>query len=153
MKKKSSIGTIVNRRASFDYTLSDELVVGIVLTGAETKAARMGHVQLKGSYVTVKREELWLVNASFSIASHERDTGKTVDTCDRKLLAHRKQIDKLIEAKNSGLSIVPLRLLTNSRHIKLVIATGRGKKKYDKREAIRKRDQQREVQRAGKANR
>lgn len=151
-KRKQETGSIVNRRASFDYFLDNEITVGIVLTGAETKSARLGHVQLKGSYVTIKNNELWLVNASFSLPSTDRNTGRTVDTRDRKLLAHKKQIDKLIEAKNQGLTIVPTKMLTKGRFIKLIIATGKGKKTYDKRDAMRKRDSEREVRRASKPN-
>ena len=147
MKKNSQPKQIVNRRASFDYFLDNEIIVGLVLTGAETKAARNGHVQLKGSYVTINNNELWLINASFSIQTNEKNNPKTVDDRSRKLLAHRSQIDKLIEAKKQGLTIIPTKLLTNGRFIKLVIATGRGKKKYDKREVIKKRDTDRENQR------
>jgi SsrA-binding protein len=142
MKKKPA--GIVNRRATFDYDLNDELVVGLVLTGAETKAARLKHVQLKGSYVTIKADQLWLVNASFSVNSNVKGDKNTVDTRDRKLLAHRKQIEQLQEAKKQGLAIIPKRLLTDGRFIKLAIATGRGKKHYDKRAAIKKKDLQRE---------
>lgn len=143
-KKKQESGSIVNRRASFDYFLDDEIVVGLSLTGGEAKSARLGHVQLKGSYVTIKDDELWLINASFSLPSGEKGGGRSVDTRSRKLLAHRKQIDKLIAAKNQGLTIVPTKLLTNGRFIKLVVATGKGKKQYDKRESIKKRDQERD---------
>jgi len=153
-------GTITNRRATFDYALDDEISVGIVLNGRETKAARMGHVQLKGSYVTVKDNELWLINASFSVPTTalfgaksagqagENGNGRSVDTRARKLLAHRKQIDNLIESKKQGLTIVPVKMRTSGRYIKLVIATGRGKKKYDKRQTIKKRDVDREIRRA-----
>ena len=144
-KTKSESKSIVNRRASFDYFLDDEIIVGIVLNGRETKSARLGHVQLKGSYVNIKDNELWLVNASFSLPSSAKGEGNTVDTSARKLLAHRKQIDKLIEIKKQGLTIVPVKLLITGRYIKLVIATGRGKKKYDKRNVIKKRDIDREV--------
>ncbi|GHU07102.1 SsrA-binding protein [Alphaproteobacteria bacterium] len=147
-KPKNEPKSIVNRRAHYDYALEDELIVGLVLTGAEAKAARNGHVQLKGSYVTVNNNELWLINASFSVASNERGGGRSVDSRSRKLLAHRKQINKLVEAKNSGLTIVPIKMLTAGRHIKIIIATGRGKKQYDKREAIKKRDIEREARRA-----
>jgi SsrA-binding protein len=147
MKKSPQAKQITNRRASFDYFLEDNLTVGIVLTGAETKAARMGHVQLKGSYVTINKNELWLINASFSVKTNEKGNDKTVDNRSRKLLAHRKQIDSLIEAKKQGLTIVPTKLLTNGRYIKLAIATGRGKKHYDKRAIIQKRDINRETQR------
>ncbi|MCL1929749.1 SsrA-binding protein [Candidatus Saccharibacteria bacterium] len=138
MKKRAP--GIVNRRASFDYELGEDLIVGLELTGAETKAARLQHVQLKGSYVAVKRGQLWLVNASFSLKSNDKGSGNTVDTRDRRILAHRKQIDKFIERKKQGWSIVPRKLLTNGRYIKLVIAEGKGKKLYDKRQTIKQRD-------------
>lgn len=136
-KSKSKTGQIINRRASFDYELGDELVVGLELTGAETKAARLGHVALKGAYVAVKQNQLWLINASFSLAN---GADRAVDTRDRRILAHRRQIDKLISNKKQGLTIIPKKLLTTSRYIKLVIAEGKGKKTYDKRQSIKKRD-------------
>lgn len=145
--------TIVNRRASFDYALGDELEVGISLTGQETRAARDGHVQLKGSFVTIKGDELWLNNASFSIKLNERGKvgARSIDTAPRKLLAHRKQISELAARKLTGMSIVPLCFKTGGRHIKLVIALGKGKKRYDKRETIKRRDQDRDTQRALKS--
>jgi len=148
MKKKAN-NAILNRRARFDYELGDELVVGVALTGPEVRAARDNHVQLKGSYVTVKANELWLTNASFSVKQNESGKAQAtaVDTSPRKLLAHRKQINELLESKQTGLTIVPLKLLNRGRHIKLVIALGRGKKHYDKRQAIKKRDQARENKR------
>ncbi|MDR2524120.1 MAG: SsrA-binding protein SmpB [Candidatus Nomurabacteria bacterium] len=151
MKKAVEPKSIVNRRARFDYDLGEDVVVGLVLTGAETKAARLGHVQLKGSYVTVKDDELWLLNASFSVKTGEKGGGKAVDTRSRKLLAHRRQINDLIEAKKQGLTIVPVKMLTNGHYIKLIIATARGKKRYDKRETIKRRDIERETRRALKS--
>ena len=150
-KKKKQIKprAILNRRASFDYALDDELVTGVVLTGRETRAARDGRVQLKGSFVTIRNNELWLNNASFSLKLNTKGEGETtVDTTARKLLASRKQIDALAERKQDGMSIVPLRLLTQGRYIKLVIALGKGKKNYDKRQAIKKRDQDRDTARS-----
>jgi SsrA-binding protein len=146
-KSKTAAKSIVNRRASFDYQLGDELTVGIVLSGPETKAARLGHVQLKGSYVTINRGELWLVNASFSVVSAQRGGGRAVDSRTRKLLAHTKEIDKLAVLKKQGLTIVPKKLLVGGRFIKLIIATGRGKKRYDKRATIQQRETEREKQR------
>ena len=145
---------IINRRARFDYALDDELEVGIVLNGRETRAARDGHVQLKGSFVSIKGNELWLNNASFSLKLNERGKPgeRSIDTSPRKLLAHRKQIDELYTRKQTGMTIVPLRFKTAGRHIKLVIALGKGKKKYDKRETIKRRDQDRDTKRALKAN-
>ncbi len=137
---------IVNRRARYDYELDDEIVTGLVLTGPETRAARDGHIQLKGSFVTIKAGELWLNNASFSLRLNERGKpgARAVDTTARKLLASRKQIDLLASRKKEGMSIVPTKLLTRGRYIKLVIALGKGKKRYDKRETIKRRDTERE---------
>ncbi|MEI6054225.1 MAG: SsrA-binding protein SmpB [Candidatus Saccharibacteria bacterium] len=154
MKKadKNSPKSVLNRRASFDYTLDEDLVVGIALTGMETRAARDGHIQLKGSFVTIKDDELWLNNASFSLKINEKGKvgARTIDTSPRKLLAKRKQIDDLANRKKAGMSIVPTKLLINGRYIKLVIALGKGKKNYDKRETLKRRDQERDVQRVMK---
>lgn len=128
--KKPGEMTTVNRRAKFDYTLGDELTVGMVLTGPEVRSIRDHHVQLKGSFVTVRNGELWLNNLTLGAENVQ----------NIKLLATRKQIDGLVREKTAGLTIVPVRLLGGARHIKLVIAVGKGKKKYDKRETIKKRD-------------
>lgn len=148
-KKQPSTGVITNRRARFDYQLGDELSAGIVLSGPEVRAARDGHVQLKGSYVTIRNGELWLNNASFSVKPTNQKAGESraVDTQPRKLLAHRAQIESLEAKKQTGFTIVPLRLLTRGRHIKLVIALAKGKKTYDKRETIKRREQEREARR------
>lgn len=150
-KKKPPSGTkaVLNRRARFDYALSDEIVAGIALTGPEVRAARDGHVQLKGSYVSLKDGELWLTNASFSIKVNEKgQTGaRTVDDRPRKLLASKRQIESFEAGRQQGMTIVPTKLLTNGRFIKLVIALGKGKKLYDKREAIKKRQASRDAKR------
>jgi SsrA-binding protein len=153
-KPKTKHNAIVNRRASFDYALTENLVVGIVLTGPETRAARDGHIQLKGSFVSIKNNELWLNNASFSIKLNQKGEpgARAIDTTPRKLLASRKQIDDLYAKKQTGMSIVPTKLITNKRYIKLVIALGKGKKNYDKRETLKRRDQERESQRAIRGN-
>jgi SsrA-binding protein len=153
-KPAKKLGAILNKRATFDYAInsSNELIVGIALTGPETRAARDGHVQLKGSFVTVRENELWLNNASFSLKINEKNKpgARTIDTEPRKLLAKRKQIDELYANKQSGMTIVPLRLLTKGRFIKLVVALGKGKKNYDKRETLKRRDSEREAARAMK---
>lgn len=151
-KKKIRIKpkSILNRRASFDYALDEDLVVGISLTGPETRAARDGHIQLKGSFVSIRDGELWLNNASFSLKINEKNQvgARSIDTSPRKLLAKRKQIDDLAARKQSGMSIVPIKLLTGGRYIKVVIALGKGKKNYDKRETLKRRDQERDANRA-----
>jgi SsrA-binding protein len=150
-KKPTTTRAIVNRRASFDYSLGDELVTGISLTGREARAARDGRVQLKGSFVTIRNNELWINNASFSLVLNTKNESDTsVDTSPRKLLAKRREIDELADRKQSGMTIVPLKLLTQGRHIKLVIALGKGKKNYDKRNTIKLRDQERENKRLTK---
>lgn len=140
---------IVNRRARYDYELGDDLVVGMSLTGREVRAARLGHVQLKGSYVNVKSGELWLNNASFSIVNNEKGetNARSVDDSPRKLLAKRREIEQLEAAKQQGMTIVPTKLLKSGRFIKLVVALGKGKKNYDKRQTIKKRDQERDAKR------
>lgn len=150
--KKSAPGGLVNRRARYDYELGDEIVAGLVLTGPEVRAARDGHVQLKGAFVTVREGELWLNNASFSLKLNERgNSDRTVDTRARKVLASRKQIDNFSSARNSGMTIVPTKLITTGRFIKVVIALGKGKKRYDKRQALKKRDETRDINRALKS--
>lgn len=148
-KKKLTTGpkAVLNRRARFDYALGDELVAGVALTGLEVRAARDGHVQLKGSFVTIKDNELWLNNASFSLKLNEKGKvgARSIDTSPRKLLASRKQIDAFQAQKQAGMSIVPLKLLNGSRFIKIVIALGKGKKNYDKRQTIKRRDLEREA--------
>ncbi|MCA9334846.1 SsrA-binding protein SmpB [Candidatus Saccharibacteria bacterium] len=141
---------IVNRRARFDYALGDEITAGISLSGPEVRAARDGHIQLKGAYVQIRGNELWLQGASFSIKLNERGKpgARAIDDSPRKLLAHRKQIEALIASKAQGNTIVPLRLITSGRFIKVVIAVGKGKKHYDKRETLKRRDQEREANRA-----
>lgn len=138
MKKSKSLATVtVNRRARFDYQLEEELTCGMVLSGPEVRLIRDHHVQLKGSFVTIRQDELWLNNLTLGA-----DTERNI-----KLLATRKQIIALTRAKQDGYQIVPVRLLAGGRHIKLVIATGKGKKKYDKRETIKKRDISRSLKR------
>lgn len=129
-KPKTGDMVTVNRRARYDYALGDELTVGMVLSGLEVRAIRGHHVQLRGSFVTIKDNELWLNNLTLGA-----DTARNI-----KLLATKKQIALLSREKVAGSTIVPVKLLGGARHIKLIIAVGKGKKKYDKRETIKKRD-------------
>lgn len=140
MKKSKSPDSItINRRARFDYHLGDELSCGMILSGPEVRLIRDHHVQLKGSFVTLKNDELWLNNLTLG-AETERNI---------KLLATRKQINQLARAKQDGLQLVPVRLLAGGRYIKLIVATGKSKKKYDKRETIKNRDINRNLKRQG----
>ena len=150
-KKQQTSKSIQNRRARHDYELGDGLIVGLELNGREVKSLRMGHGQLRGAYVTVKDDQLWLLNATINgtngIPISESDQVRT-----RRLLAKRKQIDELIAQKQQGKSIIPLEILTQGRFIKLRISIGKGKKKYDKRQTLKKRDESREMSRAIKAH-
>jgi len=145
-KKPRKTGTITNKRARYDYQLGDILIVGMQLNGAETKALRLGHGQLRGAYVTEKNSELWLINAQIT-GDRGIAIDETTQTRSRKLLAKRAEIDKLIQAKAQGMTIVPLEVLNRGRYIKLKIALGRGKKRYDKRETLKRRQQEREIAR------
>lgn len=152
-KKPAKPAQITNRRARYDYALGEEFVVGLELLGAEVRAARDGHVQLKGAYVAINKDELWLTNASFSLKLNQKGApgARSIDIQPRKLLAKRKEIDQLAAQKKQGMSIIPLKLLTQGRYIKLVIALGKGKKLYDKRQAIKSRDEARDTSRALKS--
>ena len=134
MKKVKKPAAVVNRRAHYDYNLSDKLDVGLVLTGPQVRLIRDHHVQLKGTYVTIRNHELWLLNLTLGT-----DTAENI-----KLLATKKQILALERAKVDGSTIVPVELHPGKRHIKLTIAVGEGKKKYDKRQTIKSRDLDRE---------
>ena len=129
-QKKTQDSVTVNRKAHYDYHLGDELTVGMSLNGLEVRSIRDHHVQLKGSFVTIRNNELWLNNLTLGA-----DVARNI-----KLLATKKQIAALAKEKVLGSTIVPVKLLGGGRHIKLVIAVGKGKKKYDKRETIKKRD-------------
>ena len=134
MKKVKKPATVVNRRAHYDYNLSDKIEVGMVLTGAQVRLIRDRHAQLKGTYVTIRNHELWLLGLTLG-----SDTAENI-----KLLATKKQISSLERAKVDGSTIVPVELHPGKRHIKLTIAVGEGKKKYDKRQTIKARDLDRE---------
>ena len=151
-KKPSQTKRISNRRARFDYDLGDSLVVGISLTGAETKSLRRGHGHIRGAYVTVKDGELWLTNATIT-GDNSAKIPEEGQTRSRKLLAKNKEIEALLAAKQQGQTIVPLEILTRGRYIKVRISTGRGKKLYDKRQNLKARDEKRSIDAAIKSRR
>ena len=137
-----------NRRASFDYELADRLTAGLVLSGAEVKSIKAGHVSLKGSFVTLRDGEAWLNNAHVTPYQPGGQKAAPDPTRQRKLLLHRKQINDLLGEKQAGLSLVPTALLLDGRLVKLELAVGKGKKRFDKRHSIKQRDTDRETQRA-----
>lgn len=149
-KKPNQTKRISNRRAKFDYELGDSLVVGVVLTGAETKSLRRGHGHIRGAYVTVKDGELWLTNATIT-GDNSAKISEEEQTRPRKLLAKSKEIAALLATKQQGQTIVPIEILTQGRYIKVRISAGRGKKHWDKRQTLKKRDEDRNIRSAIKS--
>jgi SsrA-binding protein len=137
-----------NRRASHDYFLEDRYEAGLVLTGTEIKSIRAGKVSLQHSYVIPQRDELWLIDAH--IAPYEHGSRQNHDPKrPRKLLLHRREINRLIDQVSiRGYTIVPTQLYLKDGLAKLEIALARGKRQYDKRQAISKRDSERQMERA-----
>jgi SsrA-binding protein len=138
-QKTTSEKVIRNKRARFDYALGDSYTVGIVLNGRETKSLRLGHGQLQGSYVTIKNDELWLINASIHGTKGIPIEDSEV-TRNRKLLAKKRELAHLMQAKNQGMTIVATEILTTGRFIKVRISLGKGKREYDKRQTLKRRD-------------
>lgn len=138
-----------NKKALFDYDISDRFEAGIVLTGDEVKSLRAGHVSLIGSFATIHDGELFLLNCS--ITPYERAYIKSEDraTRSRKLLLHRREIDRLIgEISKKGITLVPLKLYFNNKNmVKVEIGIGRHKKAIGKKQAIKERDIDRQARR------
>lgn len=142
---------IKNRRATFDYEISDKYTAGIVLTGTEIKSIRRGKASLSDSYCVVDHGEVW-VKGMYIAEYFEGSYNNHVTRRDRKLLLSRKEIAKLSKAAESpGFTIVPMRIFISERgYAKLVIGVGRGKKSYDKRQSIREREDKRQLDRVMK---
>jgi len=145
-----------NKRANFDYEIGDKYEAGLVLFGHEVKSVKTGHISLKGAFVTLKNQEgglpeLYLTNSHIP-KYHRASTIQNYDPDrSRKLLIHKEQIKHLIgKKKEQGLTLVPVKIYTNHNLIKLEFGVGRGKKKYDKRDDIKKKDVERDMDRARK---
>lgn len=134
-----------NRQAGHNYFLMDRFEAGMVLTGTEVKAAKDGQIQLKDAYASVLNNEAWLINAHISQYSHgNRENHPPVR--NRKLLLHRREIDKLLGAtQQKGLALIPTKVYLKNGKIKCEIAIARGKKLHDKREAERARTAEEEA--------
>jgi SsrA-binding protein len=138
----------VNRKAGHDYHILRTLEAGLSLLGSEIKSVRNGHVSIREAYVRPHGGEMWLVGAH---VAHYAPAGRAnhEPTRSRRLLLHRREIRELErEVQTAGVSLVPVRLYLRDGKAKLEIALARGKKKYDKREAIAKREMDRQIQRA-----
>ena len=148
-KRKAAPGDVAtNRQASFRFNLLERLEAGLVLTGSEVKSLREGRADLKRAYADVRDGEAWLIGSHIAgydragYANHDPDR-------DRKLLLHKREIDRLIgKTAERGLTLVPTRIYFSGPHAKVEIALARGKDRFDKREAIRAREMAREAERA-----
>ena len=150
-KKKTASGEprqVLNRRARYDYEISDTYEAGIALVGSEVKSVFLGHAHLSDAYCRFSNGEMFLINmdiepyANATTDAHERRR-------DRKLLLHRKQLN-LIDRRSmeKGLAIIPLRVYFSRGKVKIEVGLGRGKSKYDKRDKIAADESRREVERA-----
>lgn len=144
-------GTVaVNRKAYHDYDIEENYEAGIVLTGTEIKSVRAGRVNLRGSYARIVNEEVLLYDAHISPYEQAYDQHNPIRP--RKLLLHRREISRLMGlVQQKGLTLVPLRVYFKGRKAKIDLAVARGKKVYDKREDLARRDAQREIDRAMKS--
>jgi SsrA-binding protein len=138
----------VNRRAYHDYFIDEKLEAGLMLTGSEVKSVRNGRTNLRDGFVRIDGNEAWLENVNISqytqanLMNHE-------PMRPRKLLLHRKEISSLIgKVRQKGYTLIPLRVYFSRNHAKVEVGLARGKKQYDKREAIAERDAKREIARA-----
>ena len=136
-----------HRQASHNYFIEERLEAGVALTGTEVKSLRQGRANLKDSYAILRNGEVWLLNCHISPYTHGNIFNHD-PLRERKLLLHREEIRRLDRRrKSSGLTLVPLRLYLKKGRVKVELAVARGKKLHDKRESIKRRDQDREMRR------
>ena len=141
-----------NRKANFDYAIEDTIEAGVVLQGTEIKSIRAGKVQLKEAFVQIRNNEAWIVNMHIS----HYDQGNRFNhdpTRSRKLLLHKKQISQLIgKTKQQGYTIVPIQIHLKNGFAKVLIGVGKGKRDYDRREDLKRKEAKRDMARALKDN-
>lgn len=140
-----------NKKANFDYFIEETIEAGIVLQGTEIKSVRNGKVQLKDAFVRIRNNEAWISN--MHISPYEQGNRFNHDPVrPRKLLLHKRQINQLIgTSKEQGSAIVPIKMYMKDGYAKVLIGVGKGKKNYDKREDLKKKEAKREMERAFKA--
>lgn len=138
----------VNRRAYFDYEILETYEAGIELLGHEVKSVKTGHINLAGSFAVIRKEEAWLISATIPPYQSKNTTSSYEPTRSRRLLLHKSEIKELVgKTAQKGLTIVPLKVYTKHSRVKILIGLARHKKKADKREAIKKRETEREIER------
>lgn len=138
-----------NPKAFYSYSIEDTLEAGLVLSGGEVKSIRAGQVSLNGAYVSIHNGQAYLKNAFIARYKSTRTDDGYNENADRKLLLHKKQISELAHRLDEkGTAIVPLEIYTSKKRLKLKIAVAKGKKQYDKRESIKKKETKRSLDRA-----
>jgi SsrA-binding protein len=152
MRDPNNATVAQNRRARHDYDILQQFEAGIALTGSEIKAVREHKVQLQGAYARIKDGDIWLLDAHIAPYANAGYSGH-IPTRDRRLLLHRKEITRIQQAlEQEGLTLVPLSMYLKDGRAKLHLGIARGRKQYDKRQAIAERDVERDMQRAIRRN-
>jgi SsrA-binding protein len=140
-----------NKKALFEYEILEKIEAGLVLSGQEVKSAKLGQISLNGSYATFHGTDAYLLNMHINKYKPVGRLPEYDPTRSRRLLLHKKQIAYLrAKSMEKGLTIIPLHVYTKGRIVKVEIAVGKGKKLYDKRESLKKRDLKRELDRSRK---
>ena len=143
-----------NRKARHDYFIEESYEAGIALTGSEIKSVRGGRLNLRGGYARVVGGEVWLYDVHISPYEQSGTHFNHEPTRPRKLLLHRREISRIVgQVERQGFTLVPLRVYFKGRHAKLELGLARGKKLYDKREDIARREARRDIERAMKSRR
>jgi SsrA-binding protein len=143
-----------NKRSGFDYQILEKYEAGLALKGFEVKSIKLGHISLKESFVTIKGSELYLTNAHITPYRQAGNIPHYDPTAPRKLLLRKSEIKSLIgKYRSKGLTLVPIRVYTKGRLVKLEFGLGKGKKEFDKREKIARRESDREIRRVLKNSR
>ncbi len=148
MAKKDSNVIAQNKKAHHDYHIEETFEAGIVLQGTEIKSIRAGRINIRDAFAHIQNGELFLINAH--ISTYEQGNRYNHDPLrTRKLLLHKKEINKLIGAtKEKGYALIPLKVYIKNGFAKVLIGLGKGKKKYDKREDLKQKDAKRQIERA-----
>jgi len=137
-----------NKRAFFNFSIDETYEAGIVLTGTEVKALRQGKVNLKDGFARIKNEEIFLIDAHISSYTHGNRFNHDPDR-PRKLLMHKREIKRLYgKSKERGYSLIPLKMYFKNGRVKVEIGLGKGKRAYDKREVLKRKTMEREVERS-----
>ncbi len=135
----------LNKKANFDYEIFEKFEAGIILSGFETKAAKVGKFNIVGSYGQIKNGEVWLINSSIDPYQPDNTPKDYTPQRTRKLLLHKKEINYLIGKLNQKFLLIPTKVYLKNNFIKLELALAKPRKKYDKRELIKKREIQKEI--------